>query len=219
MPKQPMDYTRTVIYKICCNDLSVTDVYVGHTTNFNQRKHAHRNCCINEKQHRHNSKVYQTIRANGGWDNWSMIQICEYPCNTFHEAALEERRHYEILNADLNMVNPCRKRKEYVKIYHQQNRERLIEKQKLYIQQNRSQISEKDKIRYQKNKDIISKKGKIYRDANKDKILEYRKRKYTCCCGSTLRIDGKKDHEKSTKHLQFIQNNNNPENNNSEIVN
>lgn len=27
MPKQPMDYSKTIIYKIVCNDLKITDTY------------------------------------------------------------------------------------------------------------------------------------------------------------------------------------------------
>ncbi len=42
MPKVEIDYSTTIIYKITCNDSNVTDKYVGHTTNFVQRKHAHK---------------------------------------------------------------------------------------------------------------------------------------------------------------------------------
>jgi predicted GIY-YIG superfamily endonuclease len=69
MPRQAMDFSRTIIYKICCNDLKITDVYVGFTTNFNQRKYAHKRCCKYESQKNYNLKLYQTIRANGGWEN------------------------------------------------------------------------------------------------------------------------------------------------------
>lgn len=48
MPKNQMDYSQTIIYKICCKDVSVTDIYIGHTTNFIQRKHNHKKCCCNE---------------------------------------------------------------------------------------------------------------------------------------------------------------------------
>ena len=34
MPRKEIDYSKTVIYKIVCNDLNVKDVYVGHTTDF-----------------------------------------------------------------------------------------------------------------------------------------------------------------------------------------
>jgi hypothetical protein len=178
MPKQPMDYSRTVIYKICCNDLKITDVYVGHTTNFNQRKYGHKNSCNNESQkHAYNNKVYQTIRDNGGWDNWTMIQICEYPCNSIHEAILEERRYYELLNANLNMDYPGRTHKEYEKIYREKNKTKYLEKWRKYY------------------------------DKSKTKISDRNKQKYTCCCGTTLRISDKARHEKRRPHLQFIQNN------------
>ena len=41
MSKKDIDYSNTIIYKITCKDENVTDVYVGHTINFVQRKHAH----------------------------------------------------------------------------------------------------------------------------------------------------------------------------------
>ena len=31
MPKKIIDYSKTIIYKIVCNDLTITEVYVGHT--------------------------------------------------------------------------------------------------------------------------------------------------------------------------------------------
>ena len=37
MPKQIIDYSKNIIYKMVCNDLNVKDVYVGHTTNFINR--------------------------------------------------------------------------------------------------------------------------------------------------------------------------------------
>ena len=38
MPKKEINYQNTIIYKIRCKDLNIKDVYVGHTTNFIQRK-------------------------------------------------------------------------------------------------------------------------------------------------------------------------------------
>lgn len=34
MPRTAIDYLKTIIYKIVCNDLNVKDVYVGGTSNF-----------------------------------------------------------------------------------------------------------------------------------------------------------------------------------------
>ncbi len=49
MPKTKIDYSKTIIYRIVCKDLSITECYVGHTTNFTKRKCQHKNDCNNEK--------------------------------------------------------------------------------------------------------------------------------------------------------------------------
>ena len=49
MPKNEIDYSNTIIYKITCKNPSISELYVGHTTNFVQRKHAHKQGCVNEK--------------------------------------------------------------------------------------------------------------------------------------------------------------------------
>ena len=46
MPKLPIDYSKTIIYKIVCNDTNITDCYVGHTTDITRRK-AHHKCSCN----------------------------------------------------------------------------------------------------------------------------------------------------------------------------
>ena len=45
MPKNQIDYSQVCIYKICCKDISINDIYVGHTTNFEQRKNSHKRSC------------------------------------------------------------------------------------------------------------------------------------------------------------------------------
>ena len=35
MPKVPIDYAKTILYKIVCNDLKIIDCYVGTTINLN----------------------------------------------------------------------------------------------------------------------------------------------------------------------------------------
>ena len=49
MPIKAVDYSKTVIYKIVCNDLEVKDIYVGSTSNFRNRKNKHKIKCNNEK--------------------------------------------------------------------------------------------------------------------------------------------------------------------------
>ena len=45
MTLKKIDYSKLVVYKIVCNDLRVTDLYVGSTTNIEQRKKPQL-CCI-----------------------------------------------------------------------------------------------------------------------------------------------------------------------------
>jgi hypothetical protein len=132
MPHKEIDYSKTIIYKIVCNDLAVTDCYVGHTTDFICRKAAHKMECNKENHKQYNYKIYQTIRANGGWDNWSMIEIEKYPCQVHNEATARERYWYETLNANMNTYVPSRTKKEYNKT----NIDKYRNIKKKYIEKN-----------------------------------------------------------------------------------
>ena len=103
MPKDLIDYSKTVIYKICCLDKSIQDLYIGHTTNFTKRKYQHKVCCndINNQL-----KIYKIIRENGGWNNWEMIEIATYNCKNHTEARIKEQEHYQQVNATLNSCPP-----------------------------------------------------------------------------------------------------------------
>ena len=57
MPKTDIDYSNTIIYKITCTNPEIKDVYVGHTTNFVQRKHCHKQGCNNTKSSNYNCKL------------------------------------------------------------------------------------------------------------------------------------------------------------------
>jgi len=111
MPKTIIDYSNTIIYKITCKDASITDVYVGHTTNFVQRKHAHKQSCTNEKSSSYNCKLYKIIRVNGGWDNWLMEIVAFYKCYDHYEARMKEQEYFTLLNATLNSIEPLPKPK------------------------------------------------------------------------------------------------------------
>ena len=109
MPKIEIDYSKTIIYKIACKDVSCNEMYVGYTTNFVQRKHAHKQNCNNSKSPHHNMKLYKVIRENGGWDNWNMEMIDCINCNDIYEAKIKEYEYSFSLHATLNTVNPIHK--------------------------------------------------------------------------------------------------------------
>lgn len=133
MPKKPIDYSKTIIYKIVCNDLNIKDVYVGHTTEFTKRKCKHKYCCLNKNNSKYNYKVYQIIREHGGWNNWEMIEIEKYPCVDENEAKARENYYYDLLNSKLNTITPLMReatRAEYLKNYFTKNKETIYNRNK-----------------------------------------------------------------------------------------
>jgi hypothetical protein len=111
MPKTEIDYSNTIIYKITCRDTNITDVYVGHTINFIQRKNAHKATCLNEKSVNYKCKLYEAIRCNGGWSNWKMEIINFFNCVNHYEARTKEQEYFILLHANLNSIEPLSKPK------------------------------------------------------------------------------------------------------------
>jgi len=153
------NYNNTVIYKIVSNDANINDIYIGSTTNFNIRKRQHKTDCNNIKSKSYNLKIYETIRLNGGWDNWTMIEIEKYPCNTSIESHAKERYYYDLLGGTMNTRTPNRTQKEY-------------------YEANKDHISDTQKKYYEANKEHINDIKKKYYEANKEKKKQYDKERY-----------------------------------------
>ena len=109
MKEKPVDYSATLIYKITCKDPTITDLYVGHTTNFVQRREQHKQCSVNTS-----SKLYNVIRNNGGWTNWTMEIVNFFNCKNLNEAKTKEQEYFVALNATLNSIEPMPNKKEQV---------------------------------------------------------------------------------------------------------
>lgn len=197
MPRLPKDYSKTIIYKICCNDVSIKEEYIGHTTNAVKRRYQHKSNCNNQTNKDHNMFVYQFIRENGGWDCWSIVMIEEYPCENRFQAETRERYWIETLQSKLNKHIPTRSKKEYQQIY----KETIAEKQKEYREIYKEELSEKKKEYYKTYKTEIDEKRKEYYDTHKEEFAK----KYTCECGVSLSISGKTFHNKTKKHLAFLE--------------
>jgi hypothetical protein len=106
MQKADTDYSNTLFYKIFCKDISITDVYIGHTTNFVQRKSGHKQSCVNPKSSNYKLKLYNVIRENGGWTNWQMDIIAYHHCKDQYEARTKEQEYFILYNATLNSIEP-----------------------------------------------------------------------------------------------------------------
>jgi len=197
MPKIPIDYSKTIIYKIVCNDLNVNQCYVGHTTDMTKRKWGHKSVCNNDKNKGHNHKIYKIIRENGGWDNWNMLLVEKFPCKDKYDACKREREVYEELDAKMNMLIPYRTQEE-IKQYHKQYDQE-------YYQTNKEYKKQKFKEYNQLNKQKISAYKKKYREANQQKISERNKEKIECLiCGSIVRRSDIAQHKRTAKHNLII---------------
>jgi len=148
MLRERKDYNNTVMYKLSHKDCDDNNnfIYVGHTTHFIERKANHKSCCNNENYKLHNNTLYKYIRENGGWENWDMILIENYPCTGIREA--EEREEYWRLyfNAKLNKkkcfltdaqllnygMDYYENNKEKFKDYYENNKEKNKHKMSIY---------------------------------------------------------------------------------------
>ena len=152
MPRCNVDYSKIIIYKLCCNDTNISQCYVGQTTNFKNRKNAHKKVCNNINGKRYDTYLYQFIRDNGGWNNWDMIPIEIYPCENSIQSKIREQYWKDNLKAELN-INKCYSgvndfncdKATYHKLYIEANKDEIIEKHKIYRENNKELISEKKK--------------------------------------------------------------------------
>ncbi len=144
------NYSNSIIYKLCCKDINIKEIYVGSTTNFRSRKAENKKDCKDKDR-----KVFVFIRENGGWENWDMVMIEEYPCDNIRQLLKRERYWIEELSAILNIEIPSRTNKEY-------------------YDENKKNISDKRKEKYRENIEIEREKAKIrtrkYREDNKEKL-------------------------------------------------
>jgi len=191
MGRKASDYTKTIIYKIKCNDESVLDFYVGHTTNYPKRKYNHKS----ELEQGNKAKLYEMIRANGGWKNWTMIEVEVYPCNSSTEAHIREEYWRETLQATMNTYKAYLT-EEKAKQYYHDNAEKLKSKAKQYYQENAEKVLAYQKQYQQEHTDKLKAYLKQYHEAKKGQ-------KFECGCGSIFRSSDKARHERSLKHQDW----------------
>jgi hypothetical protein len=153
-----IDYVNTIVYKICCKDETIKECYVGHTTNFKQRKIEHKYACCNENSKSYNCKVYSFIRNNGGLDNWRFVEIEKFPCASKEEAHMRENYWYFIFKATLNTIAPS------------------LDLEKQQIRENRKRVIEQMKRKFADKRGIIKREREKYLQDNAEQIKEHKKK-------------------------------------------
>lgn len=187
-----VNYNNSIVYKLCCKDSEITDIYIGSTTNFTRRKCNHNTVCNNENDKHYKLKVYQIIREHGGFDNWTMVQI--EACNVANKRELEVKERYwiEELKSSLNSNIPGRTKREFYK-QSEQVAKIKAHKQTYYIE-NKDKIVETQKKYKENNKEVIA-----------EKIVARQAIKVVCECGSKVGKDYLLRHKKSKKHIKYLE--------------
>jgi len=184
-----------VVYKITCNSPDVDHLYVGSTQDLKQRKRKHK---YHSKRETNTSKLYTTIRAYDGFDNWTMEVVESGTCDTDFEIKSRERFYYDQLQPSLNMCRP-QASKEERRLDHIVNYEQNTDRIKEYERQYRLE-----------NKDKMKGYNRQYRIANKDKLKEserqYKSQLINCdACNCECRKDVMSKHNKTKIHLKNLE--------------
>lgn len=125
------------IYKIFCKNPEVKDIYVGSTTNLKDRMKTHKSTSNNPNNPHGSFKLYTTIKANGGWDNWSYELLEQLENVAKIDARKREEEWTNQLGATLNTWKAYRditQAKSYYEKgseWYNKNRERSLSRYKM----------------------------------------------------------------------------------------
>ena len=192
MPKKEIqDY---IFYKIVCLDDSCDLCYVGCTANWKARVYKHKFNCTNETSSHYNLKVYKTIRANDGWQNFKMIQIGTREQLTFRQAEQIEEDYRAELKATMNGKRCFVTPEQQIELKNQYNHEKIACECGCMVA--RSALAKHK--RTQKHIELVQ---------NKDNIKANTINKVVCDCGCIVnRIHDLARHKTTTKHIKLVQN-------------
>jgi hypothetical protein len=146
-------------------------------------------------------------------ENYYIILLELYPCNSRDELRMCEQKHID-LNECINKQKAYQskeKLQEYRKKYIEQHRDEIREKQKQYNEQNRDEIREYQKEYYKQHRDELREKQKQYDEQNRNKKQEYgdknrqklndKAREKVCCpkCQKEMNYSNLSRHQKICK--------------------
>ena len=96
------NYNESRIYKIWCNLEGINEIYIGSSARFIERCKLHESDCNNINSPRYGYKLYQYIRNNGGFENFKIHVIEEFPCENRTSLNIREEYWKKELQPTLN---------------------------------------------------------------------------------------------------------------------
>jgi hypothetical protein len=124
MPKEPIKYENTIIYKIICLIPDINNIYVGITTDMIRRKYYHKVKSMDPKNNKY--KLYHFINQHGGFNNFDIIEIKKISCMNNNQAKAQQYKYIKLLNADLNSNNVITKTNNVKTFFSDENNHRVI---------------------------------------------------------------------------------------------
>ena len=151
-----------IFYEIRSLNSDITHTYIGHTKNFTRRKWEHHS--------RYNCgniwKIYETIRLNGGWEEWEMVPIDKQEFESKLDARIHEQKLIDERGSKLNVdsaFSTYEKKKEIWKKSHCKNHDKRIAQHRKWLEDNKEQQKNYTAEYRAKNRDIINQKQREYR--------------------------------------------------------
>jgi hypothetical protein len=224
------DYAKGRIYKIepiCEHDEN--EVYYGSTCQLLcKRMDSHRSDYRLWTSGKHNKTSSYELFKKYGVENCKIYLVELYPCETKEELFAREG-YYIKNNKCVNKHVPGRTRKEHYedtkeilleqrkpyqkeyyknhkekhsqtnKEYREKHKDEIKEYLKVYNDEHKQEISINGKDYYKKNSEMIKQRSKNYRQKNIEKLST----KYNCECGGKYTYESKSKHLKSTKHIEW----------------
>jgi group I intron endonuclease len=99
-----MENTKYYIYKIV-NKNNKEEFYIGSTNNFSSRKCKHKKSVCNKTSKKYWCKLYQYIRANGGWESFEMSVLEAGTCEGKEYIKQKEQEYINKLKPTLNSIS------------------------------------------------------------------------------------------------------------------
>jgi len=196
----PVNYKLSKVYKICCYEND--NIYIGSTcSKLSLRKAQHQSCY---KRFLEGKFRYMTSFEIIKHDNCYIELLESKECENKEELLQLEGKYIREMNC-INKVIPCRTGKEW----REENKEKIKEYRKLYLGENKEKIKEYRKLYVEENKEQIKEYRKEYNNKyyqeKKEEILIKKGEILLCDCGINYTNNHKLRHEKSKKHLLYIE--------------
>tara|TARA_R110001606_G_scaffold358699_1_gene510395 strand:+ start:137 stop:712 length:576 start_codon:yes stop_codon:yes gene_type:complete len=180
-------YPEYIIYKLCSDECD--EFYIGSTRNMVQRRRTHKGCCNNPNSPAYNTKKYQNIRDNGGFENWRLVPVERLENVSRFDAECREEVVRVELNAKLNSIRAScggMTKTEYNAEYRQEHLDYYNEYNAEYRQENREYFEN-------------------YRQENREELYRKQQEKFDCDCGGKYTRNHKNEHFKSKKHIRYLE--------------